>query len=75
MFSSYNGFEDELCYSAAWLYAATEEDFYRDRAYEFAGNYPGDRFDWDDKQAGCHVNSSLTFLKVLYKKNLSDYFE
>ena len=51
------GFQDELCWGAAWLYKATGETTYQHKALkalEVAG-VDSNEFSWDDKAIGCVV--------------------
>nr|ACE75511.1 beta-1,4-endoglucanase [Eisenia andrei] len=48
-----NGYEDELAWGAAWLYRATGEQYYLDRAYEFGSTSDvAWAYDWDEKTVG-----------------------
>ena len=50
-YNSFSGFEDELAWSALWLYNATGDDYYLDKTENYhptASNW----FGWDDKTAG-----------------------
>ena len=52
-YQSYNGYEDELGWAAAWLGLATGEDYYKQEAinqYKFSGS--GGGFSWDGKEGG-----------------------
>ena len=62
LFRSWSGFQDELAWCAAWLYAATGEQQYLDKVSEkyFAiENAAGGGFSWDSKAGGA--------LLLLYK--------
>ncbi|XP_041378066.1 endoglucanase-like [Gigantopelta aegis] len=52
--SSYNGYNDELCWGAAWLYKATGDAAYIQKAHEFAFADSAE-FSWDGKIRGCQV--------------------
>ncbi|XP_041377746.1 uncharacterized protein LOC121390094 [Gigantopelta aegis] len=47
-------YNDELCWGAAWLYKATGDATYIQKAHEFAFTDSGE-FSWDDKIRGCQV--------------------
>lgn len=56
---SWSGYGDELCWSALWLYRATNDNTYLDKAKGFwnefgVGNTPSE-FSWDNKNAGSQV--------------------
>ncbi|XP_045130864.1 endoglucanase E-4-like [Portunus trituberculatus] len=58
-YRSWSGYGDELCWSALWLYRATNEQQYLDKAKQFwdefgIGNVPGE-FSWDNKNAGVYA--------------------
>ncbi|XP_041377748.1 endoglucanase 4-like isoform X2 [Gigantopelta aegis] len=53
-YTSYNGYNDELCWGAAWLYKATGDATYIQKAHEFAFEN-SDEFSWDGKIRGCQV--------------------
>ena len=52
---SSSGYEDELAWGAVWLYLATSEQIYLDRALEFYFSWPEWAFSWDAKMAGVQV--------------------
>ena len=58
-YTSYSGYEDELIWGASWLYRATGEQQYLNKARQYAdrfGIYPGNTtLSWDDKTAGALV--------------------
>ncbi|XP_041377751.1 uncharacterized protein LOC121390096 isoform X2 [Gigantopelta aegis] len=53
-YTSYNGYNDELCWGAAWLYKATGDAAYIQKAHEFAFADSAE-FSWDGKIRGCQV--------------------
>ncbi len=57
--SSWNGYNDELAWGAAWLFKATGDSSYLDLAESFYEEYGLDytptQFSWDDKTAGLQV--------------------
>lgn len=52
-YKSWGGFQDELAWASAWLYAATGEQQYLDKAkekyWECCSNTNGGGFSWDNK--------------------------
>ncbi len=62
---SSGGYIDELCWAALWLYKATNDDTYLDKAKEFYEELPNQTQSefksykwsivWDDKSYGCYV--------------------
>ena len=53
------GYQDELCWGAAWLYKATGEAVYKSKAEQAlsASNaLQSSEFSWDDKGMGCAVS-------------------
>ena len=53
------GFDDELAWSAIWLYIATNEQVYMDRALEFYNSGVQWAYSWDAKMAGVQVRNIL----------------
>lgn len=62
---SWSGYGDELCWAALWLYRATGDAAYLDKAKnhwnEFGLNGIPGEFSWDNKNAGSYV-STLHYL-------------
>ncbi|XP_052061794.1 endoglucanase E-4-like [Mytilus californianus] len=54
-YTSYSGYEDELCLSAAMLYKATKEQKYLNDAEGFATTNAGWAFSWDEKIVACQL--------------------
>ena len=55
------GYQDELCWGAAWLYKATGETTYKtkaEQALSAGGGLSSSEFSWDDKGMGCIVSDS-----------------
>nr|AIT11911.1 endo-beta-1,4-glucanase [Parasesarma erythrodactyla] len=76
-YNSWSGYGDELCWSAIWLYRATGEQTYLDRAKglwdEFGvGNTPSE-FSWDNKNAGSQALLSLIDGGSTYTSALSSF--
>ena len=55
LFSSWSGFEDELMWSAAWLYKATGESDYLVKARQLTVNKDVSEFSWDEKTIGAYI--------------------
>ena len=60
LFRSWSGYNDELCWGAAWLYKATGESQYKSKA-ETAMDQMGssEEYSWDSKHIGCYVSNHL----------------
>ena len=64
-YKSWSGFQDELVWAALWLYIATEEPAYLEKAEGWYGSLPKElqsdtpkyreALSWDDKTYGCYV--------------------
>ncbi len=76
-YKSYSGYQDELCWGAIWLYLATNDVAYLDKAkleykslsneaYQTVRQY-GWTIAWDDKSYGCYVLMSKILGDVEYK--------
>ena len=71
MGSSWNGYNDELVWGAAWLYKATGESEYLSKAESYYTQFGLDEltgvFSWDDKAVGCSaLLAELTNGKSIY---------
>ncbi|XP_041378065.1 endoglucanase E-4-like [Gigantopelta aegis] len=53
-YASNDGYTDELCWGAAWLYKATGHHSYLQKAHDFSHS-DSDEFSWDGKIRGCQV--------------------
>ena len=51
-YRSWSGYEDELAWSALWLYNATGDEYYFTKAANFNPWTANNLFSWDDKSAG-----------------------
>ncbi|XP_050707727.1 uncharacterized protein LOC126992936 [Eriocheir sinensis] len=74
-YRSWSGYGDELCWAAAWLYRATNDNTYLDKAKNFwnefgVGNTPSE-FSWDNKNAGSQALLSLLDGGSTYKNAFS----
>jgi len=56
-YNSWNGYNDELVWGAAWLYKATEDSTYLSKAESYYSQFGLEEltgvFSWDDKAVGC----------------------
>ncbi|XP_076049348.1 endoglucanase A-like [Oratosquilla oratoria] len=72
-YKSWGGYEDELAWSAVWLYRATKEDFYLKEA---AGHYEEGipyEFSWDQKAPGVQVLLAQLTNETKYKKAITSF--
>jgi endoglucanase len=57
-YKSWSGYNDEIVWAAAWLYRATNDETYLNRAksdytsFQIGNNIVGQSFDWDNKAPG-----------------------
>ena len=56
--NSSSGYGDELCFGASWLYRATGENQYKQKALEFYNSGAAWAFSWDSKYPGAHVTET-----------------
>ena len=74
---SWNGFNDELVWGAAWLYKATGDDAYLEKAKQYYSqfNLGGQTgvFSWDDKTVGVHALMSELTGDAVYKDSLAKF--
>jgi hypothetical protein len=69
-------YEDELAWSAAWIYAATKDPFYLEEAKKWY-NLASDswtEYSWDEKGGGLHVLLYTLTKEPEFYKNAMDYF-
>ncbi|GAB1520077.1 hypothetical protein RhiTH_003150 [Rhizoctonia solani] len=69
-------FEDELAWSAAWLYVATGDEQWRGRADEWiikAGSHLGE-YSWDEKLVGTHMLLFHQTKNETYKAAVEQFF-
>ena len=65
-FSSFSGYNDELMWGAIWLYKATNDTTYLNKAKGFYDGSNPKFFSWDDKKAGAYVRY---FFHILASKH------
>jgi hypothetical protein len=79
-YNSFSGFNDELVWSAAWLYRATGERAYLDKAEAiYAQNFAGQTMtwthSWDDKRYGASILLAGLTGKDVYKRDAERYLD
>ncbi|XP_046557783.1 endoglucanase 14-like [Haliotis rubra] len=77
-YNSWSGFTDDLCWASAWLYNATGETVYKERAMELISSNDQVEFSWDNKNVGCQLlmyeaNHSDAALKALVENFVNRY--
>ena len=74
---SWNGYNDELVWGALWLYKATGESDYLEKAKKYYDdfNLNGEKgvFSWDDKNLGNHALLAELTDEPLYKRPLQEF--
>lgn len=78
-YKSFTGYEDEIVWGAAWLYRATNDITYLNKAeaeYDAMIQVPVDKvhsFSWDNKTYGSFVLLSVLTGKDIYKQKAEDH--
>jgi endoglucanase len=74
-YKSFNGYQDELAWGAAWLYKATGEQTYLDKAKSYLGTWlePGGAHSWDTKTYGTAVIIAETTQDATYKNMVENW--
>jgi endoglucanase len=74
-YKSFSGYRDELAWGAAWLYKATSEQTYLDKAKNYLGNELkiGGTQGWDDKTYGTAVILAETTQDPTYKNMVENW--
>ncbi|CDH48658.1 endoglucanase e-4-like [Lichtheimia corymbifera JMRC:FSU:9682] len=69
-------YQDELAWSAAWLYAATKDPFYLEEAKKWYNSDPDSwyEYSWDEKGGGMHVLLYALTKDGEFYKNAMMYF-
>ncbi|RCH94201.1 hypothetical protein CU098_009712 [Rhizopus stolonifer] len=69
-------YEDELAWSAAWIYAATKDPYYLEEANKWYTNSTDSwtEYSWDEKGGGLHVLLYTITKDPKYYKNAMVYF-
>ena len=68
-----NEFTDELCWAATWLYRATGEQQYLDKALQYYSSGTPWAFSWDDKNAGAQLMMYITTGDVQYASTVYQF--
>ena len=76
-FRSWNGYKDELVWGAAWLYKATGDSAYLNKAEKYYNEFDlGGKigiFSWDDKTVGVHALMAEMTGDSVYKDSLKKF--
>jgi endoglucanase len=73
-YKSWNGYDDELAWGAAWLHYATAEQGYLDKAKTYKlGLWTN--FDWDNKSHGAAVVLAITSNEGRYKLEVENWLK
>jgi endoglucanase len=74
-YQSFNGDRDELAWGAAWLYKATGEQTYLDKAKNYLGDtlYYGGAQSWDTKNYGTGIIIAETTQDATYKNMVENW--
>ena len=70
---SSTGFTDELCWAATWLYRATGEQQYLDKALQYYSSGTPWAFSWDDKNAGAQLMMYVTTGDAQYASTVQQF--
>ena len=75
MIRSWSGYNDELAWAAAWLYRATKQSNYLNKAVEYYNKIKsrGEVFSWDDKSMGVYALLAQLTNKQEYKQKLNNF--
>lgn len=60
-YKSWSGYNDELMWGAMWLYRATNNEDYLNKAIQLANSVGTSEFSWDSKGPGALVRTNLLF--------------
>jgi len=79
-YPSRNGYEDELAWAATWLYAATSEPLYLQKAENIyvrniQGRVGGGTLTWDDKRPGVALLLARLTKGEAYKSDVRNFLE
>lgn len=77
-YDSWSGFYDELAWAGAWLYIATNDNYYLDNAcecYTMAGHDYDWAMCWDDVHIGAAVMLSKLTNSNVYTKDVEDHLD
>ncbi len=83
-YNSYSGYNDELVWGAIWLYRATGDEDYLDKAEEYYDNLSTDSsgnkaydwgLSWDDKSCGCYALLAKLTGEDEYKEDIERHLD
>lgn len=78
-YNSWNGFYDELCWGSIWLYKATGDTTYLDKAIKYSGNWEWDRnrgctsYTWAHCWDDVHYGSALLLADITKDSKFVDF--
>ncbi|XP_066945456.1 endoglucanase E-4-like [Macrobrachium rosenbergii] len=76
-YKSWSGYGDELCWSALWMFRATGDSSYLQKARghwdEFSLQYGAQGFNWDDKKAGVYALYTMMDSDSLFRDTFSQF--
>ncbi|XP_064097985.1 endoglucanase E-4-like [Macrobrachium nipponense] len=78
-YKSFSGYGDELCWAALWLFRATGDNSYLQKARghwdEFGLQYGGPGFGWDDKKGGVYALYTMLDSDALFRDTFAGYLK
>lgn len=84
-YNSYSGYQDELVWGALWLYLATEDQDYLDKAISYYSNLSTEGqtglksykwgLAWDDKSYGCYTLLAKITGNATYKADIERHLD
>lgn len=80
-YNSYSGFYDELSWAAVWLYLATGDDTYLNKAEQYVANWPKENqsdtiaYTWAHNWDDVHYGACLLLAKITNKQIYKDAIE
>ena len=78
-YNSWNGFYDELCWASIWLYQATNDEEYLNKALDYTAKWEWDRnrgctsYTWAHCWDDVHYGSALLLAKLTEKQEYIDF--
>jgi len=71
-YNSWSGFQDELVWGSVWLYAATNDDTYLNKAKSYYNNdiAYGKQHSWDNVSPGCQLRLYQLTGEATYKESI-----
>ena len=74
-YNSWSGYQDELVWGGAWLFRATKDPFYLQKANQYYSNHVAEMFSWDDKTPGSQVLLAQITGEGSYKDDAVKYYQ